>query len=58
MRFRRIFPLILLGVLAVLNSRLSVQVETAWGRFAGGGYQGIATDLADFWDSAFARPRL
>lgn len=27
---------------------VSVQVETAWGRFGGTGYLGIATDLADF----------
>jgi hypothetical protein len=27
---------------------VSVQVETAWGRLTGSGYQGIATDLADF----------
>ncbi|HKQ58999.1 MAG TPA: hypothetical protein VJY35_14130 [Candidatus Eisenbacteria bacterium] len=27
---------------------VSVQVETAWGAFGGGGYQGIATDLVDF----------
>jgi len=27
---------------------VSVQVETAWGAFGGGGYQGIATDLTDF----------
>ncbi|HEY6061653.1 MAG TPA: hypothetical protein VIV10_13765 [Gemmatimonadales bacterium] len=27
---------------------VSVQVETAWGRFQGGGYAGIAQDLADF----------
>jgi hypothetical protein len=27
---------------------ISVQVVTAWGAFGGGGYQGIATDLADF----------
>lgn len=32
------------------NVRLyvSVQVETAWGRLAGGTFQGVATDLADF----------
>jgi hypothetical protein len=27
---------------------ISVQVETAWGRLQGGGYAGIAQDLADF----------
>jgi hypothetical protein len=27
---------------------VSVQVETAWGRLQGGGYAGIAQDLADF----------
>jgi hypothetical protein len=27
---------------------VSVQVETAWGRLGGSGYQGIATDLVDF----------
>lgn len=27
---------------------VSAQVETAWGRFQGGGYAGIAQDLADF----------
>ena len=27
---------------------VSVQVETAWGRFQGGGYAGIGQDLADF----------
>lgn len=27
---------------------VSAQVETAWGRFQGGGYVGIAQDLADF----------
>jgi hypothetical protein len=26
----------------------SVQVETAWGRFTGGGYQGVDTDFAEF----------
>ena len=38
-----------LGVLGV-TSRLyvSVQVEVAWGGLGGGGYQGIAADLADF----------
>ena len=35
---------------ASLPSKLyvSVQVETAWGRFGGGTYQGIAQDLSDF----------
>jgi hypothetical protein len=38
-----------LGTLGA-TSRLyvSVQVEVAWGGLGGGGYQGIATDLADF----------
>ena len=27
---------------------VSVQVEVAWGRFTGGAYQGVATDLVDF----------
>ena len=35
---------------AGLTSKLyvSVQVETAWGRFGGGTYEGIAQDLSDF----------
>jgi hypothetical protein len=40
------------GRLASLGSTtplfVSVQVETAWGRLQGGGYAGIAQDLADF----------
>jgi hypothetical protein len=38
-----------LGTLGVTSTLyVSVQVEVAWGGLGGGGYQGIATDLADF----------
>ena len=33
---------------ATVQLYVSVQVETAWGRLGGSGYQGVATDLADF----------
>jgi hypothetical protein len=33
---------------AVVQLSASVQVETAWGKFTGSGYQGVDTDFADF----------